>query len=246
MPNELKSSSWCGNKPISSKRACSKPRVAWVCDEAAHHSSAAWRYRRLAKCGNHHCHPLPAGPSTHSDRGAPARGRFLRFFQQLPNLCPCPGVFQVHEQVPGLLHHPGLDRMLGGSEDPDAAGAVLDDGQDVDLRAVEQVGGEEVQCQDPCAWDRRNSAQLGPSGRGARLIPALLRICQTVEGATVMPSPASSPWIRRYPATRSPGPGAAPPTAPCDALPGARRGPGATAASTGGRCRAASARSCRE
>jgi len=39
--------------------------------------------------------------------------------------------------------------MLGGSEDPDAAGAVLDDGKDVDLRGVEQVGGEEVQRQDP-------------------------------------------------------------------------------------------------
>ena len=51
----------------------------------------------------------------------------------------------------------------------------------------------------PCAWDRRNSAQFGPSRRGALLIPALWRICQTVEGATVMPSPASSPWIRRYP-----------------------------------------------
>src|SRR6266436_9018983 len=42
-------------------------------------------------------------------------------------LCPCPGVFQVHEQVPGLLNYPRLDRMPGGSEDPDAAGAVLDD-----------------------------------------------------------------------------------------------------------------------
>ena len=51
----------------------------------------------------------------------------------------------------------------------------------------------------PCAWDRRNSAQPGPSRRGAGSIPALLRICQTVDGATVMPSPASSPWIRRYP-----------------------------------------------
>ena len=39
--------------------------------------------------------------------------------------------------------------MPGGPEDPDAAGAVLDGGQDVDLRAVEQVGGEEVQRQDP-------------------------------------------------------------------------------------------------
>ena len=51
----------------------------------------------------------------------------------------------------------------------------------------------------PCAWDRRNSGQPGPSRRGAGLIPALLRIFQTVDGATVMPSPASSPWMRRYP-----------------------------------------------
>jgi hypothetical protein len=48
-------------------------------------------------------------------------------------------------------------------------------------------------------WDRRNSAQPGPSRRGAGSIPALLSICQTVDGATVMPRPASSPWIRRYP-----------------------------------------------
>lgn len=34
-----------------------------------------------------------------------------------------------------LLHYPRLDRMLGGSEEPDATGAVLDDGKDVDLRA---------------------------------------------------------------------------------------------------------------
>jgi serine/threonine-protein kinase len=34
---------------------------------------------------------------------------------------------------------------------PDPAGAVLNHGQDVDLRAVEQVGGEEVQRQDSCA-----------------------------------------------------------------------------------------------
>ena len=55
--------------------------------------------------------------------------------------------------------------MPGGSEDPDAAGAVLDDGQDVDLRAVEQAGGEEVQRQDPL--------RLGPEElRPARAIPA--------------------------------------------------------------------------
>jgi hypothetical protein len=80
-------------------------------------------------------------------------------------LCPCPGVFQVHEQVPGLLHYLRLDRMLGGSEDLDAAGAVPGDGKDADLRAVEQAGGEEVQCQDPL--------RLGPEElRPARAIPA--------------------------------------------------------------------------
>ena len=38
-------------------------------------------------------------------------------------LDPGPGVFEVHEQVPGLLNDPRLDRVPGGAEDPDAAGA---------------------------------------------------------------------------------------------------------------------------
>jgi hypothetical protein len=61
-----------------------------------------------------------------------------------------------------------------------------------------------------CAWDRRNSAQPGPFRRGAGLMPASLRIGQTVDAATVMPGPASSPWIRGIPTTHSPGPAAAP------------------------------------
>ncbi|HEX3957509.1 MAG TPA: Scr1 family TA system antitoxin-like transcriptional regulator [Trebonia sp.] len=64
-------------------------------------------------------------------------------------LHPRPGVIQVHQQVPGLLHHPGLDRMLRSTQNPHTAGAVLDHGKDVDLGAVEQVSGEEVQRQDP-------------------------------------------------------------------------------------------------
>ena len=80
-------------------------------------------------------------------------------------LCPCPCVFQVHDQVPGLLNYPRLDRMLGGSEDPDAAGAVLDDGKDVDLGGVEQVAVKKSSARIPCAWDRRNSAQPRPSRR---------------------------------------------------------------------------------
>jgi len=60
-----------------------------------------------------------------------------------------PRIFQVHQEVPGLLHYPGMDRFLRGTQDPDPASAVLDHGQDVHLRAVEQVGGEEIQRQDP-------------------------------------------------------------------------------------------------
>jgi hypothetical protein len=33
-------------------------------------------------------------------------------------------------------------------------------------------------------------------GQDVHLIPALLSIRQTVDGATAMPSPASSPWIK--------------------------------------------------
>jgi hypothetical protein len=36
----------------------------------------------------------------------------------------CPGIPQVHEQVPGLLDDSGLDRVLGGAQDPDAPAAV--------------------------------------------------------------------------------------------------------------------------
>ncbi len=57
---------------------------------------------------------------------------------------------------------------------------------------------------DPPFHDRVHSGRLdggaddpGPSRRGAGSIPAFMRISQTVDGATVMPSPASSPWIRR-------------------------------------------------
>jgi hypothetical protein len=35
-----------------------------------------------------------------------------------------PGIPKVHEQVPGLLDGPGLDRVLRGAQDPDAPAAV--------------------------------------------------------------------------------------------------------------------------
>ena len=95
-------------------------------------------------------------------------------------------------RFPGLLDDPGSDRVLRDARDPDAPAAVLDHRKDVHLRGIEQVSGEEVQRQDPLPWDRRNSAQPGPSRRGAGSIPAPLRICQTVDGAAVMPSVATA------------------------------------------------------
>jgi hypothetical protein len=45
-----------------------------------------------------------------------------------------------------VVHSPGW--VQGESEDADAAGRVVDHGQDVGLRAVEQVDGEQVAGQD--------------------------------------------------------------------------------------------------
>src|SRR2546430_17634121 len=55
---------------------------------------------------------------------------------------------EVHEQVAGLLGGPLPGGMQGDPEDADAAGCVLDHGQDIGLSAVEQAGREEVAGQD--------------------------------------------------------------------------------------------------
>ena len=52
------------------------------------------------------------------------------------------------------------------------------------------------------AWACRNCRQVGPDRRGAGSMPAARRISHTVDGATVMPSLVSSPWMRRYPQQR--------------------------------------------
>ena len=93
--------------------------------------------------------------------GRPHRTRWVKLGVPVTNheLYPRLGVRQVREHVPGLLHDPRLDRMLRGAQDPDAPGGVLDQGKNVDLGAVEEVGGEEVQRQDPL---RLRSQELGP------------------------------------------------------------------------------------
>ncbi len=47
----------------------------------------------------------------------------------------------------------------------------------------------------PAAWACRNCCQVGPERRGAGSMPAVRRISQTVDCATVTPSFVSSPWI---------------------------------------------------
>jgi hypothetical protein len=44
-----------------------------------------------------------------------------------------------------------------------------------------------------------NARQVCPARPGAGSMPASLRICHTVDGASLWPGPASSPWMRRYP-----------------------------------------------
>jgi hypothetical protein len=154
------------------------------------------------------------------------------------------GIRQIHEQVPGLLHDLRLDGMLRGAQDPDAAGAVLDHGKDVDLGAVEGVGGEEVQGHDPLCL---RSQELGPPWTvpaRCRVDPRVLedlpdcgrrhRDAQSRELAVDLPV---------SPGLVLPGRAAELPTAPCGAWLTARTGRAATGAPTGGgRCRDASAR----
>lgn len=92
-------------------------------------------------------------------------------------------ILQVHEQVPGLLDHPRMDRVLGGSEDVHPAGAVLNNGKDVDLRSVEQVGGEQFQRRDPL---RLGPQELGPTS------PAATRPGNDQEGERQAHKPRSS------------------------------------------------------
>jgi len=49
------------------------------------------------------------------------------------------------------------------------------------------------------AWERRKSVHVVAARSGAGSLPASCRICQTVDGATLIPSVSSSPCTLRYP-----------------------------------------------
>jgi hypothetical protein len=79
----------------------------------------------------------------------------------------------------------------------DPAGGVLHDGEAVQPCQRDGLGMKEVNRQDA---DGRCCEELLPARAGSprrRSIPAFFKMARTVDGATLRPSPASSPVMRR-------------------------------------------------
>ena len=60
-----------------------------------------------------------------------------------------PGVVEVHEQVAGLLGHPGAGRVGGDTQDVHPAGGVLDDEE-----RIQSVQGDGVEVKQVASQDR--------------------------------------------------------------------------------------------
>jgi len=108
-------------------------------------------------------------------------------------------VLKVHHQVPGLLGNPVPGRVRGDAEDTQPARGVFDDEERVQPAQRHRLQAEEVARHDAFGLGVRNCTQLGPERLGAGSSPQQFRIDHTVEAPTRYPSPASSPWILRYP-----------------------------------------------
>jgi hypothetical protein len=92
-----------------------------------------------------------------------------------------------------LLGDPGPGRVCGDPGEVYAATLVLDHDQNVEAAQEDGVDMGEVDREDRVSLAERNCRRVGPDRRGAGSRPALFRIAQTVEAATVWPSPSSSP-----------------------------------------------------
>ena len=75
------------------------------------------------------------------------------------------------------------------------AAAVLDHDEDVEAAQEHGVDVGEIDREDRMGCADRNCRQVGPARRGAGSRPALFKMFQTIEAATVWPRPTSSPWI---------------------------------------------------
>jgi hypothetical protein len=81
---------------------------------------------------------IPASASTASNNAELA----IPVADEVPGLGA--GIFEVHDEIPRHLCHPGSGRMGGGSQDPDPAGGVLDHGKDVHPRSTHRDRFQEV------------------------------------------------------------------------------------------------------
>jgi len=127
---------------------------------AAASADPAFGYRVHA--GRPHVTEHGADPGAGEDRVE--RSREVRATVADHELGPMRLLAEVHDQVASLLGGPFSGWVQGDSENADAPGGVLYDGQDMGLGAVEQVGGEEVARQDRLGL---GTQELRPGRRGS-------------------------------------------------------------------------------
>jgi hypothetical protein len=78
-----------------------------------------------------------------------------------------------------------------------AAGAVLDEEQHMQVAQEHGVDVEESTARMVFAWASGHAGQACPDRLGAGSMPTSWRICHTVDDASLHPRPVSSPWMRR-------------------------------------------------
>jgi hypothetical protein len=102
------------------------------------------------------------------------------------------------DDVPRLLGGPLPRGVRGDSGEVHVPGGQLDEHECIE--ATEQHGVDALkksQATIPLACARRNARHVSDDRRGAGSMPACWRIVHTVLAAIRIPSPESSPWMRR-------------------------------------------------
>ena len=103
---------------------------------------------------------------------------------------------EIHQQVAGLLGHPGTGRVGGDPRDVRTATLVLDHDEDVEAAQEHGINVGEVNREDRMGLRGQELSPGRTDRRGAGSSPAPFKIFQTVEAATAWPRPISSPWMR--------------------------------------------------
>jgi hypothetical protein len=106
-------------------------------------------------------------------------------------------VGECHHQVACLLGNPAPSGIRGHAAEVHASTRVLDEEEHVQAPQPERIDGQEVTGDDRgrLRTQELRPTQLRPPRRGS--IPFRRRIVQIVLGASAMPSPTNSPWMRR-------------------------------------------------